>query len=94
VDGEFELLLLRAEIDGQAIDLSQAEESYARVGGRRVSLGTRLELRQNVAVLDLKVWVQPLHELIAYKELLGRNVDVADLRTVQAGDRRGPSGQR
>jgi hypothetical protein len=90
VDDEFELHLLRAEIDGQAIDVSQAEEAYARVNGRRIPLCTRLALRQSVAVLDLNVWVQPLDELIAYKELLGRNADVADLRIVQARGAIGP----
>jgi hypothetical protein len=84
VDHEFELWLLRAEAEGVAIDVSQAEEAYARVGGRRVPLGTCLEQRQRVRVLDLQVWVQPLAELIAYKELLGRTADLADLRAVQA----------
>src|ERR1019366_1189167 len=43
VDDEFELQLLRAEMEGVEIDVSQAEEAYARVGGRRVSLATSLE---------------------------------------------------
>jgi hypothetical protein len=85
VDDEFELHLWRGEIDGVPIDVSQAEEAYARAGGRRGPLGTRLELRQRVPVLDLEVWVQPLGELIAYKELIGRSADVADLRALQAG---------
>jgi hypothetical protein len=84
VDDEFELQLLRAEMEGVEIDVSQAEEAYARVGGRRVSLATSLEHRQRVPVLDLEVWVQPLGELIAYKELLGRSADLADLRALQA----------
>src|SRR4051812_16201406 len=42
VDGEFELRLVRAEMGGVEIDVSQAEEAYARVGGRRVPLGTSL----------------------------------------------------
>jgi hypothetical protein len=92
VDDEFELWLLRAEVEGVAIDVSQAEEAYARVGGRRVPLGTRLELRQRLPVLDLEVWVQPLGELIAYKELLGRSADVDDLRALQAGRPRVPGG--
>src|SRR5947209_17175904 len=83
VDDEFELHLLRAEVEGQAIDVSQAEEAYARVGGRRVSLATSLARRQRVPVLDLEVWVQPLDELIAYKELLGRSADLSDLRALQ-----------
>jgi hypothetical protein len=87
VDDEFELQLLRAEMEGQAIDVSQAEEAYARVGGRRVPLGVNLARRERVGVLDLEVWVQPLEELIAYKELLGRSADLADLRALQA---RGP----
>src|SRR4029077_3676864 len=80
LDDEFELQLLRAEMEGVEIDVSQAEEAYARAGGRRVSLNTSLANRQRVPVLDLEVWVQPLEELIAYKELLGRSADLADLR--------------
>lgn len=83
VDDEFELELLRAQIEGIEIDVSQAEEAYARAGGRRVPLGTSLLGRRRVGVLDLEVWVQPLEELIAYKELLGRSADVADLRSLQ-----------
>lgn len=89
VDGEFELQLLRAEQEGVEIDVSQAEDAYARVGGRRVSLATTLANRQRVRVRDLEVWVQPLEELIAYKELLGRTADVADLRALAV---RGPDG--
>ena len=84
VDDEFELQLLRAEVEEVAVDVSQVEEAYARVGGRRVSLATNLTRRQRVPVLDLQVWVQPLEELIAYKELLGRSADLADLRDLQA----------
>jgi hypothetical protein len=84
VDHEFELQLLRAEIEGVAIDVSQVEEAFARVGGQRVSLGTSLAHRRRVCVFDMAVWVQPLEELIAYKELLGRSADLADLRALQA----------
>src|SRR5262249_46509903 len=42
LDSEFELQLWRGEIDGVAIDVSQVEEAYARVGGKRVPLGTSL----------------------------------------------------
>jgi regulation of enolase protein 1 (concanavalin A-like superfamily) len=82
-DDEFELQLLRGEIDGVPFDVSQAEEAFARVGGQRVPLNTSLAQRQRTALLDLEVWVQPLDELIAYKELLGRSADLADLRALQ-----------
>ncbi len=83
VDDEFELQLLRAEIEGVEIDVSQVEEAYARVGGRRVPLGTSLARRRRMSVLGLEVWVQPLEELIAYKELLGRSADLAELRRLR-----------
>src|SRR5205823_11515140 len=60
VDDEFELQLLRAEVEGVPIDVSQAEEAYARVGGRRVPLNTSLAHRRRVGVLDLQDRVQPL----------------------------------
>jgi hypothetical protein len=84
VDDEFELQLLRGEIEGVLFDVSQAEEAYARIGGRRVPLGVNVVHRQRAQVLDLEVWVQPLADLIAYKELLGRTADLADLRQLLA----------
>lgn len=84
-DDEFELILLRGEIEGVPFDISQAEEAYARIGDRRVPLNISLTNRRRIAVLDLEVWVQPLEELIAYKELLGRSADLADLRNLRAG---------
>ena len=58
--------------------------AHAQVSGRSVPLGTGLGRRQRVPVLDLGVWVQPLAELTADKEWLGRPADLADLRAVQA----------
>jgi hypothetical protein len=83
LDDEFELQMLRAEVERVAVDVSQAEEGYARLGGRRLPLGTTLANRRRVRVLDLEVWVQPLEELIAYKVLLGRAADLADLRALR-----------
>jgi hypothetical protein len=62
VDHEFELHLLQAEEHGVAIDVSQAEDAYARTGGQRVPLGTDLGRRLSARVLDMEVWVQPLEE--------------------------------
>ena len=83
VDEEFRLQLLRARFEGVAIDVSQAEDAYGRCGGQWVPLGTNLARRQRVPLLDLHVWVQPLDALIAYKELIGRSADVAELRALQ-----------
>jgi hypothetical protein len=82
VDAEFDLVLLRAEMSGVPIDVSQVEDAYALIGGERVPLGTTLANRLRVPVLDFTIQVQPLEELIAYKVLLGRSADLADLRAL------------
>jgi len=85
VDHEFDLQLLRAEMNGVGIDVSQVEDAFALTGGRRVPLGTSLARRVRVPLLDFAVWVQPLDELIAYKALLGRTADLADLLALPSG---------
>ena len=82
-DAEFRLDLLRAKFEGVGIDVNQAEDAYGRSAEQWVPLGTDLARRQRVPLLDLHVWVQPLEALIAYKELIGRSADVAELRALQ-----------
>ena len=82
-DEEFRLYLLRATFEGLDIDVNQAEDAYGRCGGQWVPLGTNLTHRQRVPWLDRHVWVQPLEALIAYKALIERSADVADLRALQ-----------
>lgn len=82
-DAEFRLQLVRATFEGVQIDVSQAEDAFGLSGGRWFPLGTDLARRQRVPLLDLHVWVQPLDALIAYKKLIGRSADVADLMALQ-----------
>jgi hypothetical protein len=77
------LYLVRAQVEGVDIDVSQAEDAYGRASGQWVPLETNLARRQRVPLLDLHVWVQPLDVLIAYKALIGRSADVAELRALQ-----------
>src|SRR5262245_11329935 len=81
-DAEFRLHLLRANIDGVDIDVSQAEDSYGRHGTQWVAFEIDMANRQPASLLDMTVWIQPLEALIAYKELIGRRADVAELRTL------------
>lgn len=82
-DEEFRLHLLCAKCEGVDSDVSQAEDAYGRCRGQWVPLETNLACRQRVPLLDMHVWVQPLDTLIAYKELIGRSADVAELRALQ-----------
>ena len=82
-DDEFRLQLLRARIEGVEIDIAQPEGACGRSHGVWVPLGTNLDHRMKVPLLDMHVWVQPLDALIAYKEIIGRHADVADLKTLR-----------
>jgi hypothetical protein len=82
-DAEFRLYLLRATFEGMDIDVNQAEDAYGRCGGQWVSLQTNLTRRQRMPLFGLHVWVQPLEDLIAYKALIGRSADVAELQALQ-----------
>ncbi len=85
-DEEFKLHLMQAKIEGVQIDIAQAEEAFGWSGGKWIPLETDLSHRQMVPLLDMQVCVIPLDALIAYKELIGRTADVADLREIR--DRR------
>lgn len=83
-DDEFRLQLLRARVDDVEVDVAQAEGACGRSrDGVWVPFGTNLDRRIRMQVLDMQVWVQPLVALIAYKELIGRAADVAELRTLR-----------
>jgi hypothetical protein len=82
-DDEFDLQLLCLELEGIRIDISQAEDAYARQDGLWVPLGTTLANRLRTPLFDFAVWVQPLNELIAYKTILGRSADLVELRALQ-----------
>jgi hypothetical protein len=81
-DHEFDLQLMCIELDGTKIDISQAEDAYARKAGLRVPLGTTLANRIRMPLFDFQVWVQPLKELIAYKIILGRSADLLELQAL------------
>lgn len=80
VDDEFDLELLRLELDGVPVDVSAADDAwiFTRTGVRtplRIDLA-RAERRE---FRGMPLFVVPLDDLIAYKQLLGRDRDVADL---------------
>jgi len=63
--------------------LDEAAACYQFSGGFAGNLhGSRWPLHD--LDLDLHVWVQPLDALIAYKTLIGRAADVAELRALQS----------
>lgn len=74
VDKEFDLELLRLDLDGVPVDVSAAGDAwiFTRTGARtplRIDLA-RAERREFHGIL---LSVAPLDDLIAYKQLLGRD---------------------
>jgi hypothetical protein len=80
INNEFDLWLIRLNIDGIEIDFNQAEECYViNRAGQKQLLCTDLNTAEEREFMGIKVSVQPLNSLIAYKTALGREADVADL---------------
>jgi len=80
IDAEFDLLLLRLNVNGLLVDLCADEAAYAIRGQKRLPLNTDLKTAHRTRYFGQSLWVQSLHHLIAYKERLGRSADLADLR--------------
>lgn len=81
VDEEFDLMLLTLRVNDVEIDINQAEDAFVFTkDGRRVKLDTDLCKAIEKTFLGSRVWVQPLEDIIRYKELLSRSEDVRDLR--------------
>ncbi|MBW4494639.1 MAG: hypothetical protein KME26_16435 [Oscillatoria princeps RMCB-10] len=80
VDEEFDLMLLTLRVGEVEVDINQAEDAFVFTKeGIRIQLDTDLSRAKEISFLGLTLYVQPLEELIKYKDLLGRKEDVLDL---------------
>lgn len=84
VDEEFDLMLLTLRLHGVEVDINQVEDSFVFHQGKRIKLNTNLDAAHCFKVGELKLRVQPLDAIIAYKELLNRNPDIADLKQLRS----------
>ncbi len=79
VDEEFHLMLLGLCINDIEVEINQAEEAFIFSDGVRIQLDTDLGKAKKIRFLGLYILVQPLDDIIKYKQLLKRNNDVNDL---------------
>ena len=93
VDDEFDLTLLRLVLDGVPVDVSAAEEAWIFTpAGVRAPLRIDISRAERKEFRGCRLFVAPLDDLIAYKRLLGRERDVADLlRLRESASREGVS---
>lgn len=80
VDDEFDLLMLTLEIDGVDIEINQAEDAFVFSQDATIRLDHELLNFNTVVFEGIEIRVQPLDGIINYKELLGRENDLYDLR--------------
>ena len=80
VDDEFDLFMLTLEIHGVDIEINQAEDAFIFSEDATIRLDHDLSKFNLVSFQGLQIRVQPLSEIIAYKELLGREDDLRDLK--------------
>ncbi|MFA6208376.1 MAG: hypothetical protein WCT03_05750 [Candidatus Obscuribacterales bacterium] len=78
-DDEFQLVMLDLKIDEIEVDINQIEAQQICHKGQWVPHVVDIKKAQLMPFHGLKVSVQPLDQLIAYKTILGRDKDVADL---------------
>ncbi|CAN5498870.1 hypothetical protein BH11CYA1_BH11CYA1_24230 [soil metagenome] len=78
-DEEFQLVMLNLKIGTTAVDINQIEAQQVCHKGQWVPLAVDIKKAQIMPFYGIKVSVQPLDQLIAYKTLIGRTDDVADL---------------
>ena len=78
-DKEFRMRLMILEKDDVAVDISAVEDFYVRCAGSWLKVETDLACAEEVTWKGMQLKVQPLKDIISYKQLLGRIDDVADL---------------
>jgi hypothetical protein len=83
VDEEFDLMLLGLCINNIEVEINQSEDAFIFSDGVRIKLDTDLSKAKKIRFLGLDILVQPLDDIIKYKQLLKRNNDVSDLINLQ-----------
>jgi len=76
IDNEFNIWLLRLEINGIEIDINAVEDFYLN---ENIKIETNLENAIDKVFIGEKVKVQPLKDIINYKKILNRQNDLKDL---------------
>lgn len=75
IDNEFNIWLLRLNIDGIEIDINAVEDFYIN----NIKIETNLENAIDKVFMGKKVKVQSLKDIIDYKTILNRKNDLEDL---------------
>ena len=82
-DDEFRLVMARARISSVEIELCQLEDCFVAGATGWQRLDANPDRREARPWKSRKIWATPLDDLIAYKEIIGRESDLRDLRNLR-----------
>jgi len=82
-DNEFRLVMARARIKSVEIELCQLEECFVAGPSGWHRLDSDPARRESRSWGSGYIWVTPLDDLIAYKEIIGREADLSELRNLR-----------
>ena len=82
-DEHMEIWEIELEINGVEVDISQADEVYFKdKEGNKIRIDTDLTKSNMIEVEGIEVPVMDKEDLIRYKKVLSRNVDLDDLKQI------------
>jgi len=82
-DENFDIWLITLNVHGIDVDISQVEDFFCIKGkNSKVKIDTYLSKANEVVIEGIRVPVQSKEELIEYKKILSREVDLADIRQI------------
>lgn len=86
LDDEWDLKLMTLKFKGQEIDIAGEDniKIFDKASKNWISFSRDLSISENKEVYGLTVAVIPKEALIAYKKKLTREVDLADLKALEA----------
>lgn len=85
VDDEFNLTMAKARIGDVELELCQLENCFVARASEWHLLDPSPERREKRTWQHLPIWTLPLEDLIHYKEVLGRQADLEDLKRIAGG---------
>lgn len=84
VDKSFDFYLIQLEINGIEIDISQYEDAYFKdVNGKAYGSDPENPMPKIFKLDDLKISVQDINQLMNYKNIIRRKVDIDDCNALQ-----------
>jgi predicted nucleotidyltransferase len=83
-DKNFDIWIMTFDIDGIRVDVTQAEKTYF-VGkeGKKIRMDAHPENAKIMNIEGINVPVENKEDLIAYKKIINRKVDLIDIKQIE-----------